>query len=89
MILDYNKSFLSDNFNPSKFDFNPYVLELKGPAISFRLYNRKMFQVSAGDRLGCAALIPTVGVPNWPDKEQVQQKYHGDALARQRWPSML
>ena len=89
MILDYNKSILSDNFNPSKFDFNPHDMEKDGPAIYFRLYNRKMFQVRAGDRLGCAALIPIVGVPNWKDKDQVQQVYHGDALARQRWPSML
>ena len=89
VILDYNKSILSANFNPSKFDFNPYDRELKGPAISFRLYNGKLFQVKKGDRLGCAALIPTAGVPNWTDADQVQQKYSGDALHRQRWPSML
>ena len=89
MILDYNKSILSDNFNPSKFDFNPHDMELNGPPISFRLYNGKMFQVSAGDRLGCAALIPTVGVPNWEDKDQVQQEYPEPAVHRQRWPSML
>ena len=68
VVLDYNKSILSANFNPSKFDFNPYDMDLKGPAISFRLYNCKMFQVKEGERLGCAALIPTVGVPNWPAK---------------------
>ena len=89
MILDYNKSILSANFNPSKFNFNPYDKELEGPAISFRLYNRKLFQVKAGDRLGCAALIPTVGLPNWKDADQVRQEYTGAAAHRQSWPSML
>ena len=28
MVLDYNKSILSANFNPSKFDFNPWDLDL-------------------------------------------------------------
>ena len=56
---------------------------------SFRLYNGKSFQVKKGDRLGCAALIPTIGVPNWKDMDQVQQEYSGDALHQQRWPSML
>ena len=27
MVLDYNKSILSENFNPSKFDFNPWDLD--------------------------------------------------------------
>ena len=41
MILDYNKSILSANFNPSKFDFNPWDKECEGPTISFRLYTNK------------------------------------------------
>jgi len=89
VVLDCNKSILSANFNPSKFDFNPYDKELGGPTISFRLYTKQLFQVSKGDRLGCAAMIPTVGVPNWKDDNQVQQKYKGDDMQRQRWPSML
>ena len=28
MVLDYNKSILSANFNPSKFYFNPWDLDL-------------------------------------------------------------
>jgi len=34
-------------------------------------------------------MIPTVEVPNWKDDNQVQQKYTGDTVHRQRWPSML
>ena len=89
MVLDYNKSILSANFNPSKFDFNPWDREFEGPTISFRLYTNKLFQVSKGDRLGCAAMIPTIGVPNWTDHDQEQQEYTGDDVHRQRWPSML
>ena len=75
MVLDYNKSILSENFNPSKFDFNPWDLEKHleieerdpnkkeedagGPTISFWLYNSKCFHVKKGDILGCAELIPT------------------------------
>ena len=73
----------------SKFDFNPYDREKDGPTISFRLYNSQSFQVQEGDRLGCAALIPTAGVPNWEDADQVQQEYPEAHVHRQRWPSML
>ena len=31
VILDYNKSILSTNFNPSKFDFNPWDKECEPP----------------------------------------------------------
>ena len=89
VVLDYNKSILSAIFNPSKFDFNPYEKELGGPTISFRLYTKQLFQVKKGYRLGCAAMIPTAGVPNWKDDDLVQQKYKGDAVHRKRWPSML
>ena len=69
MVLDYNKSILSANFNPSKFDFNPWDIDLKGPSISFRLCTKQLFQVKKGDRLGCAAMISIVGVPNWKDDD--------------------
>ena len=64
VVLDYNKSILSKAFNPSKFDFNPYDLEKEGASISFWLYNSNSFKVHKGDRLGCAALLLTIGVPN-------------------------
>ena len=44
MILDYNKSILSDNFNPSKFDFNPHDRDLDGPAIFFDYITVKCFR---------------------------------------------
>ena len=88
VVLDYNKSILSENFNPSKFDFNPWDLDKHlekdernrnlvkkdpgGPTISFWLYNDKPFQVKKGDRLGCAALIPTEGEPNWLPEDHEQ-----------------
>ena len=37
----------------------------------------KLAQVNKGDRQGCAALIPTAGVPNWTDDNQVQEEYEG------------
>ena len=105
VVLDYDKSILSKNVNPSKFDFNHWDLDLHlgkdeknkevtednpgGPTISFRLHTNQLFQVRKGDRLGCPALIPTAGVPNWTDDDQVQEEYKGDAVNRQRWPSML
>ena len=107
VLLDYNKSILSKNFNPSKFDFNPWDLDLHlennekdpkktekiikknpgGPTISFRLYTNQVFQVNKGDRLGCAAMIPTEGVPNWSDEDNKQQDYPKADVQRQR--SML
>ena len=69
IVLDYNKCILSANFNPSKIDFNPWDIDLKGPSISFRLCTKQLFQVKKGDRLGCAAMIPIVGVPNWKDDD--------------------
>ena len=89
MILDYNKSILSNSFNPSKFDFNPWDREKEGPTISFRLYNRALFQVKKGERLGCAAMIPTAGVPNYTAAEQVLEEYPAAVRHRQEWPSML
>ena len=105
MVLDYNKSILSENFNPSKFDFNPWDLDKHlgkderdpevtkedpgGPTISFRLYNTKKFQVKKGDRLGCAALIPTMGVPNWLPEDKVQEEFFGERAKLQVWDSML
>ena len=89
MILDYNKSILSNSFNPSKFDFNPWDREKEGPTISFRLYNRALFQVKKGERLGCAAMIPTAGVPNYTAAERVLEEYPVADRHRQEWPSML
>ena len=106
VVLDYNKSILSKNFNPSKFDFNPWDLDAHlekdqkkrkalidkdpgGPTISFQLYTSQLFQVNKGDRLGCAALIPTAGVPNWLPEDNEQQVNHRDDVQRQRWDSML
>jgi hypothetical protein len=92
-VLDYNKSILSANFNPSKFNFNPWDLDLhlekEGPTISFRLYNRALFQVKKGERLGCAAMIPTAGVPHYTAAEQVLEEYPVAVRHRQEWPSML
>ena len=89
MILDYNKSILSNSFNPSKFDFNPWDREKEGPTISFRLYNRALFQVKKGERLGCAAMIPTAGVPNYTAAVRVLEEYPVADRHRQEWPSML
>jgi len=105
VVLDYNKSILSENFNPSKFDFNPWDLDKHlekdkkniklddkdpgEPTISFRLYNKKSFQVMKGDRLGCAALIPTVGVPNLLPEDQELGKCFGERAKLQIWDSML
>ena len=104
MVLDYN-SILSEKFNPSKFDFNPWDLDLHlgekeknkevqkydpgGPTISFRLYTNQAFHVKKEDRLGCVALIPTEGVPNWLPEDLEQEWYSEDDAKRQRWPSML
>jgi len=51
-VLDYNKSILSANFNPSKFDFNPWDIDLKGPSISFRLFTRQLFRSRKGTDWG-------------------------------------
>ena len=110
-VLDYNKSILSANFNPSKFDFNPWDLDLHlekgdqknrekmskdeqekykgGPSIAFRLYTREAFSINKGDRLGCAAMIPTVGVPNWSRDDQKLEEYTCDRKGLQEWDSML
>ena len=110
-VLDYNKSILSANFNPSKFDFNPWDLDLHlekgdqkdrekmskdeqekykgGPSIAFRLYTREAFSISKGDRLGCAAMIPTVGVPNWSRDDQKLEVYTCERKGLQEWDSML
>lgn len=110
-VLDYNKSILSANFNPSKFDFNPWDLDLHlekgdqknrkkmskdeqekykgGPSIAFRLYTREAFSISKGDRLGCAAMIPTVGVPNWSRDDQKLEEYTCERKGLQEWDSML
>ena len=109
MVLDYNKSILSANFNPSKFDFNPWDLDLHlekddqkkdkpedkeekykgGPSISFRLYTKEPFTIRKGDRLGCAAMIPTVGVTNWSRADQELEKYFCERKNLQEWDSML
>ena len=105
VVLDYNKSILSANFNPSKFDFNPWDLDLHlgkddqkkdkpkkyqgGPSISFRLYTKEPFHIKKGDRLGCATLIPTVGVPNWSQEDQELEKCFGERAPLQVWDSML
>jgi len=60
-----------------------------GPSISFRLYTREPFSISKGDRLGCAAMIPTVGVPNWPQADQELEKYSCERKNLQEWDSML
>ena len=39
IILENNKSILSQAFNPSKFDFNLFDLEKGGSSVSFHLYN--------------------------------------------------
>ena len=110
-VLDYNKSILSANFNPSKFDFNPWDLDLHlekddrkkikpedevkgkkyegGPSIAFRLYTREAFSISKGDRLGCAAMIPTVGVPYCSRADQELEEYSCERAELQEWDSML
>ena len=60
-----------------------------GPSIAFRLYTREAFSISKGDRLGCAAMIPTVGVPNWSRDDQKLKEYTCERKGLQEWDSML
>ena len=60
-----------------------------GPSIAFRLYTREAFSISKGDRLGCAAMVPTVGVPNWSRADQELEEYTCERKGLQEWDSML
>ena len=39
--------------------------------------------------MGCAALIPTVGMPNWSQEDQELEEYSGERAPLQEWDSML
>ena len=85
VVLDYNKSILSKVFNPSKFDFNWWDREKNRASIFFRLNNSNSFKVNEEHRLGCAAMLPTVGVPNWPQKYHEEEEFVGNDAERQVW----
>ena len=52
-------------------------------------YTTVLFQVKEGERLGCAAMIPTVGVPNWMDHDQELEECFGERDQLQAWDSRL
>ena len=39
--------------------------------------------------MGCAAMIPTVGVPNWSRDDQELEEYTCERKGLQEWDSML
>ena len=73
VLLNYNTGLRTRSFNPSKLDFDVWSYEKQGPAIKFSINNSSFVKIARGQRLGSAALLNPIYVPNQPEDEAVDE----------------
>ena len=71
VLLNYNTGLRTRSFNSSKLDFDVWSYEKQGPAIKFSINDSSSVKIARGQRLGAAALLNPIYVPNQPEDEAV------------------
>ena len=74
VLLNYNTGLRTRSFNPSKLDFDVWSYEKQGPAIKFSINDSSFVKIARGQRLGSAALLNPIYIPNQPKDEAVDEE---------------
>ena len=74
VVLNYNTGLRTRSFNPAKLDFDVWSYEKQGPAIKFCINDSSFVKITRGQRLGSAALLNPIYVPNQPEDEAVDEE---------------
>ena len=69
VVCNYNTGLRTRSFNPAKLDFDVWNYEKQGPAIKFCINDSSFVKITRGQRLGSAALLNPIYVPNQPEDE--------------------